>query len=464
MVQLNLQFVAAYFGVFLACASHVAAKAYLEPPKGQYYFGAWLDTTKIPGTNTGKDSPQQFNQRVGFNASLFQYAQGVPFTDETAAPLHQVFDLHTDAVVELTIYPDNTNISSWKDYSSLDLFTDANINQLVQQLAGYIKDYDARFLLRIMPEMNGNWMSYGQRPAKFVEVWTRMHDAITQANLDSSIDFVWAPNPGINYPYGGYATTIFKSNNYIINNTIAGMDAEFEALDTNHDGVVNTKDDPYSPYWPGDEYVDWVGLSIYYFGHNYPWLSNSKPTYNDFASTLISGNVPLYYTYARDKDKPFLITETSAAFYEYQIIDSSGKYLNPPIAIDPGPGNLAMKKEWFSYSIGNRNFFNAFPLVKGLCLFEYQKDEEMTYRNFQVTNRSIDNGDAIVDMFVDLLKEEQQYIIIANYTDPQPSYATGSTPDNTDDSTNPGFKNSVQWYIPGITLATLLVVSNFIGF
>jgi hypothetical protein len=33
-------------------------------------------------------------------------------------------------------------------------------------------------------------------------------------------------------------------------------------MDTNGDGVVSDLDDPYAPYYPGDAYVDWVGMSV----------------------------------------------------------------------------------------------------------------------------------------------------------------------------------------------------------
>ena len=33
-------------------------------------------------------------------------------------------------------------------------------------------------------------------------------------------------------------------------------------MDTNGDGVVDNLDDPYLPYYPGDAYVDWVGMSV----------------------------------------------------------------------------------------------------------------------------------------------------------------------------------------------------------
>ncbi|KAF6252608.1 hypothetical protein COO60DRAFT_1643919 [Scenedesmus sp. NREL 46B-D3] len=53
-------------------------------------------------------------------------------------------------------------------------------------------------------------------------------------------------------------------------------------------------DDPYTPYYPGeplqgyltriegDEWVDWVGLSVYHFGARYPWGANSLPENSKF--------------------------------------------------------------------------------------------------------------------------------------------------------------------------------------
>ena len=40
--------------------------------------------------------------------------------------------------------------------------------------------------------------------------------------------------------------------------------AELPLLDTNRDGRVTEADDPYTPYYPGDEFVDWIGISVYY--------------------------------------------------------------------------------------------------------------------------------------------------------------------------------------------------------
>jgi soluble lytic murein transglycosylase-like protein len=65
---------------------------------------------------------------------------------------------------------------------------------------------------------------------------------------------LWAPNYGGGYP--------FASGQY---NALPGT-SDFALLDTNHDGVLNMSDDPYLPYYPGDDAVDWVGMSLYHWG------------------------------------------------------------------------------------------------------------------------------------------------------------------------------------------------------
>ena len=50
------------------------------------------------------------------------------------------------------------------------------------------------------------------------------------------------------------------------NYSVVNGTAEWHALDTNGDGWVDMSDDPYGPFWPGADYVDWVGLDIYHMG------------------------------------------------------------------------------------------------------------------------------------------------------------------------------------------------------
>ena len=69
------------------------------------------------------------------------------------------------------------------------------------------------------------------------------------------------------YPFAGGLNTPFTPQSGTLTARTAANATEFAALDTNKDGTFNERDDPYSPYYPGNEFVDWVGSSIYYYGN-----------------------------------------------------------------------------------------------------------------------------------------------------------------------------------------------------
>lgn len=159
---------------------------------------------------------------------------------------------------------------------------------------------------------------------------------------------LWAPNQGDGYPYTGGKYAAKPGS------------AAAKALDTNGDGRLSSADDPYAPYWPGAAYVDWVGLSLYYWGVKYPWGANTVPVAGTF-DRLVVGTPPtpdFYATYATGYDKPFAIVET-AAFYR----PGGG-----------GPAEVAIKDAWLGqvFSPATRA---RFPLLRMVNWFEWRKLE-----------------------------------------------------------------------------------------
>lgn len=69
-------------------------------------------------------------------------------------------------------------------------------------------------------------------------------------------------------------------------------------------GVIDNADDPYLPYYPGDQYVDWVGLSLYNYGQGIadPDAISNFITFGTY--------VRLYGKFAREKNKSFILSET----------------------------------------------------------------------------------------------------------------------------------------------------------
>jgi len=102
------------------------------------------------------------------------------------------------------------------------------------------------FYVRFGQEMNGSWYSWGQQPAAYIAAFRTIADTVHHYAPGNAM--VWSPNYGGGYP--------FKAGPYLARKGTA----DFRALDTNHDGALAMADDMYRPYYPGDRYVDWVGL------------------------------------------------------------------------------------------------------------------------------------------------------------------------------------------------------------
>lgn len=163
-------------------------------------------------------------------------------------------------------------------------------------------------IVRYAHEMNGSWYAWGQQPEAYVASFRAV-----AAEFDErapGVAMMWAPNYGGGYPFAGgeFETTAGEPG--------------FELLDTNGDGVVTMADDPYAPYYPGDDVVDWVGMSLYHWGSAYPWGENEIAEPNKFVEQLrgdyngLGGDdstLPDFYgMYVEGAGKPLGIPETAA--------------------------------------------------------------------------------------------------------------------------------------------------------
>lgn len=145
-------------------------------------------------------------------------------------------------------------------------------NTTLQQIAaGASDDYINRFAASVrqlnLPialsfghEMNGDWYPWGTKqstPAQFVAAWRHIHDLFLKAGATNVI-WIWNPND-----------------------------------------IHPVPDVKLKPLYPGDAYVDWVGVTAY-------WSSSGGPhTY----STLLLPTLLQIRTFT---NKPFIVAETSA--------------------------------------------------------------------------------------------------------------------------------------------------------
>jgi hypothetical protein len=167
---------------------------------------------------------------------------------------------------------------------------------------------------------------------------------------------MWAPNYGGGYPFGG-------------GEYLAGPGTKaFRLLDTNNDGKLTQADDPYAPYWPGAASVDWVGLSLFHWGTDYPWDKNAVPEAGKFVAQVrgtyngAGGDeraVPDFYAvYGQRKQLPVAIADTAAAY----------------VPSHPGASRLAIKRAWWR-QVFSETVHRQMPWLRLINWFEWYKFE-----------------------------------------------------------------------------------------
>lgn len=126
-----------------------------------------------------------------------------------------------------------------------DTFINSWGNKLKIFLSGidgvYGTEDDRRVFIRMAHEPNGTWYPWSasageNTPSDYIDMWRRTHDQLSALGLDDThVQWVWAVN---NVDIGDY-----------------------------------TAED----YYPGDDYVNWVGMDGFNWGSDYNWSSWQSP-------------------------------------------------------------------------------------------------------------------------------------------------------------------------------------------
>ncbi|MEV6208793.1 glycosyl hydrolase [Kitasatospora sp. NPDC051914] len=137
---------------------------------------------------------------------------------------------------------------------------DGSQDEYLSDFAGKVAQYGGPLALALAPEMNSGWNSWGAEratPADFVAAWKHVHD-LFKARGVTNVLWVWAPH-----------------------------------VSDQHSSVAPR------PYYPGDDYVDWVGVVGYY-----------GPEDGSAYSGLFA---PMVKNVRGFTEKPLLISETGVA-------------------------------------------------------------------------------------------------------------------------------------------------------
>jgi hypothetical protein len=293
----------------------------------------------------GNDSAAAVSERLGVTPAVWVQFTAFPWGDGDRGNLDAFYGqvASVGGMALVTLEPND----------GLAAVTDAAIAELATLVAAWAERGVPTYV-RFAHEMNGSWYAWAQQPSAYVAAFRRVAAALHAATPLAAT--VWAPNYGAGYPFAGGA---FEA---------AAGSPELAEADTDGDGALTVADDPYAPYYPGDEAVDWVGMSLYHWGNVHPWGENEVPEAGAFADRLrgtyagANGDetvIPDFYaTYADGHDKPLAITETAALY------DPAGD----------GPPEREVKEAWWR-EVFAPDVREAFPRMRMINWFEWRKDE-----------------------------------------------------------------------------------------
>ena len=301
-----------------ATSADGTASGIADPGSGRPYLGAALEWSE--------DDAAGFADRLQATPALFAHDVSLPVTDGEKAYIRQFLSQSAQAgsYALLNVRP-TVPLGQVTAVAATDFA--AQVKQLTDKFPG-------RVFIDFAPDMNTGWVDWGQQPHAYVQAFRSVANAFAaQSGKDATQSrpvMVWQPFAGKDYP--------FTKNR----NAPAPGSPDFGALDTNHDGVWDSGDNPYSPFYPGDDVVDWVGLSAYHDDTGGAAAVNSLPRSDELAGMLDgapssggsgtgASRTDFYSSYASGRGKPLLLQ--TAAYYS-------------PTA--GGPSEKDIKSSWWS--------------------------------------------------------------------------------------------------------------------
>jgi hypothetical protein len=325
-----------------ASGSAATTAASLSAPSSKTLFGPDLDW--------GSDAPDGYAGRLGATPSMYSVEIDYPVSAKAEADWLRSARAAAaqGAVLVVDLDPDR----------ALTSLTSTEARRANDILEAIHKQYGLEQLVRFAPQMNGTWVSWGQQPTAFVHSFRQLAAAVHGGS--SAALMVWSPSYGAGYPFGDSAGRLESVSA-----------ADLPKLDTNGDGELTAADDPYTPYYPGASSVDWVGLSMFYFGkgrstqaagRDVPLLVNDAPQAGEVAKRFdeswgyqqVQGQ-NFYDEFAKRPDKPLLL-DTGALYV---------KSLR-------GAAELTVKQGWWRQIL---QALPSHPLVKGITWLEVNREE-----------------------------------------------------------------------------------------
>ncbi|GAA5884706.1 hypothetical protein JCM16303_005239 [Sporobolomyces ruberrimus] len=328
--------------------------------------------------NWEQENPQLINQALGDSISIIgDYLNVSPDNYE----FNQV-DYHLNSVVKIATGKVKAVYCPAVIFSStLDKWTPQMTENLAKKMK-MVTDRGVTVWLRFLFEMNGGWMPYGLRPDLYVPLFREVTNAV-RAQTNNTF-MLYAPNVW--------------------------------------NGPVDDQQQGYQIYFPGEEYVDLVGLSFYSLGEDKSanqapdsslFRDGFTPFYNLFSPSSASASSNILKLSAA---YPIVIAETSAPYY-YKIPPGSKYFLQggdtdistplpnlttytPAQTSPPNPHSddeLFLKASWMVQLTSNVTAAR-FPNLRAVSWFNYLKkgsSEKQVLADFRFVG-----GNATVEQWV----------------------------------------------------------------
>ncbi|RDU98616.1 glycoside hydrolase family 26 protein [Trinickia dinghuensis] len=268
-------------------SSRLGSPAIPQPASGAY-FGAWANPQGIKGPTAAEveSATETLESQIGRKLSLHMHY--FPWRSGSAPAF-------PDETMQFDLKAGRTPVVTWACGDSNANVAAGNDDPLIIATAQAVKQFGAPMFIRWYWEMNlpagtNNQDCMGESGAKgYIAAWKHIHD-VFKAQGVTNVSWLWNP---------------------------AGSSRNADSL----------------PYYPGDDYVDWIGFDGY-----------DKVGANDFGPILDS-----FYIEFNSHDKPMLIAETG----ECAAVQSAYLALaQAEIEGKPNPGGY------------------SFPLVKGFMYFD----------------------------------------------------------------------------------------------
>ena len=211
---------------------------------------------------------------------------------------------------------------------ALDRLLAGEYDEHIQHLSGLFGYVEGTVYLRIGYEFDGNWNEGLQDTERFIEVWRYIVNMYREQGI-TNVEYVWQPS-----------TTPFNQ--------------------IRDEG----KQDDIRDWYPGDDYVDWMGMS---------WFNNpdEQSTYeHGFELRTLRALADDVIAFARERRKPVMIAESTAQGFDFEAMTDrnvSWKFDGPT---GEGERSVTADEIWdtwfgplFAYMDENRDVVRGFAYI-----------------------------------------------------------------------------------------------------